>query len=62
MSGPRRRRDLASRLADDLERSDGRILVKSASYKCGSVEPRNEALRFPCREQHIEGEGRVPFG
>ncbi len=62
MSGLCGGRDLASRLAENLERPNRRVLMQSACEEGGLVEPFDKTLRIARREQHVEEERRVSLG
>jgi hypothetical protein len=44
-------RDLASRLADNFQRSNDCVLVQPVRKKSSFVEPCNETLRVTCRKR-----------
>jgi hypothetical protein len=62
MRGLRDGGNLARRLAENLQCSNGRVLVQPARKKSRFVEPFDKFLGIARREQHVEKKRRVSFG
>jgi hypothetical protein len=54
--------DPARRLAENFQRSNGRILVQPAREESGLIEPFDKVPRLTRREQHIKEQRRVSLG